>query len=183
MKVIGLSASPRKGNSYSLVEHVLAGAKEAGAEIELIRLSNADINPCKGCNACKGGDSCIQDDGMTEIYQKLMDADAVVFGSPVYFYRLAAQAYPLLDRLFALLNPDFSPRIPAGKKFVLALTCGSAGEEVLNPINAYMKNVFSMFGFKDAGFIWQNTLMAPDELNKFPDKINEAVALGKALVK
>ena len=184
MKVIGIVSSPRKGgNSQALVEHVLSGAKEAGADTELVRLCDLEINPCTACFVCRNEGECVIQDDMTQIYEKLADADAVIFGAPIYFYRLNAQAYPFLDRLFALFKPDFSCRLPEGKKFVVALTCNTCGEEILNPMNEYLKNVFKMMGFIDAGYIWQNYLLMPGDLSKYPKKIEGARKIGISLVK
>lgn len=183
MKIIGIVSSPRKGgNSQTLVEHILSGAREAGAETDLIRLCEMDIEPCKGCNTCKRGDGCIIQDDMTALFERMAKADAVVFGSPIYWFRLNAQAYPFLDRFYTLLKPDFTCDFPKGKKFAVALTCGGAGPETLNPVNEYLKNVFNYLGFVDAGFIWQNNCLKPDDLANYPEKIEEARGLGKSLV-
>lgn len=183
MKVIGIAASPRKGgNSQTLVEQVLAGAKENGAETELIRLCDADIHPCSGCGSCKSGhDTCAGKDDMTALYEKIRAADVIVFGAPVYFARLNAQAYPCIDRLYAMLNPDFSSRLPAGKKFVTVLTCGSGDLSVIAPIHEYLTTVFGFFHCTDGGLIWQNQLLAPTDLEKFPETIAQAQALGRSL--
>jgi len=183
MKIVGIASSPRKGgNSQTLVEHILSGAREAGATTELIRLCDRDIQPCTGCNTCKSGDGCVIEDDMAALCETLADADAVVFGSPIYWFRLNAQAYPFIDRFYTLLKPDFTTDFPAGKKFAVALTCGGVGPEVLNPVNEYLKNVFKFLGFVDAGFIWQNQCYMPDDLAKYPEKIEEAKKLGKSLV-
>ncbi|MDD4127531.1 MAG: flavodoxin family protein, partial [Methanomicrobium sp.] len=160
MKILGIASSPRKGaNSQTLVEYVLAGAKEAGAETELIRLCDWYILPCTGCDICHTGRDCVIEDDMAEIYEKMAESDAVVFGSPIYWFRLNAQAYPFIDRFYAYFREDFSTDFPKGKKFVSALTCGSVGPEVLNPVNDYLKKVFNFLGFVDAGFIWQNNCL------------------------
>jgi hypothetical protein len=55
--------------------------------------------------------------------------------------------------------------------------------EGLLPINAYVKNVFGYLGCVDGGFIWQNECIKPKDIKKFPEKLKEAEALGKSLVK
>lgn len=184
MKILGIASSPRKGgNSQTLVEHILEGAREAGATTELVRLCDLDIAPCNGCNTCRQGKECVFADDMGDLYDTMVRADAVIFGSPVYWWRLNAQAYPFIDRLYGTIGPDFSTDFPKGKKFVVALTCGGVGPEVLNPINEYLKGVFKFLGFVDAGFIWQNHCLAPDDLKQYPEKIREAKELGRALAK
>jgi multimeric flavodoxin WrbA len=185
MKILGIATSPRNGaNSQTLVEHILTGAREAGATTELVRLCDLDIQPCTGCNTCITKGECILQDDMADLWEKLAESDAVVFGSPIYWMRLNAQAYPFIDRFYAhLKKPDFSCDLPKGKKLVVALTCGGLGPEVLNPVNEYVKNVFQFLGFVDAGFIWQNHCFQPQDLATFPDKIREAKMLGQSLVK
>ena len=184
MKVIGIATSPRQGaNSQTLVEQILAGAKEAGAKTEMIRLCMMDIQPCLGCNKCKGGDGCIIEDDMGKLCEKLAGADAVVLGSPIYWGRLNAQAYPFIDRLYALIKPDFSTDFPKGKKIAVALTCGGMEPEAMKPVNDYVKFVFGFLGFTDGGFICQNHCLLPDDIAQFPAKIEEARELGRKLVK
>lgn len=185
MKIIGIASSPRKGaNSQTLVEHILSGAEKAGATTELVRLCDLDIRPCIGCNGCKKGNGCVQKDDFAGLARKLETSDAVVIGSPVYFGRLNAQVYPFIDRCYSLLKPDFSTDFPKGKKIAVALTCGSLGAETVNPLDAYVKHIFSSFlGFADAGFVWQNQCFAPDDLAKFTDTIRKAESLGTSLVK
>jgi multimeric flavodoxin WrbA len=184
MKILGIATSPRKGaNSQSLVEHILAGAKKAGAKTELVRLCDMDISPCTGCNSCKSSGECIIEDDMEELWEKMAKADAIVLGSPVYWGRLNAQAYPFIDRFYAHLKPDFTTDFPNGKKIVLALTFGGMPPEALVPLNAYVKATFGYLGFTDAGFIWQNQCMGPRDLAKFPETIKKAEELGKTLAK
>jgi multimeric flavodoxin WrbA len=183
MKVIGITTSPRKGaNSQTLVEHVLAGAKENGAEIESIRLCDLNIHPCVACGFCKSGhDTCAQKDDMTTLYDKIREADVIVFGAPIYFARLNAQAYLFIDRLYAMLNPDFSSRLPTGKKIVTILSCGSGDISVTAPIHEYLKTIFGFFHCTDEGFIWQNQLLASNDLEKFPETVAKAQTLGRQL--
>ena len=104
VKVIGLVCSPRPGaNTETLVREALAGAKEAGSDVELVSLVGKSIAPCDACRACvKTGECHIKDD-MQEIYRKLQESDGVVIGTPVYFANVSAQAKLVIDRTYALL--------------------------------------------------------------------------------
>ena len=184
MKIIGIATSPRKGaNSQALVEHILTGAKKAGAQTELVRLCELDIKPCLGCNSCKKGNGCVQKDDFAGLVKKLEKADSIVIGSPVYWGRLNGQAYPFIDRCYSLLKADFSTDFPKGKKIAVALTCGSNGEEVVTPIDAYVKRIFSFLGCTDAGFVWQNQCYQPHDLAQYPDAVRRAEGLGASLLK
>jgi multimeric flavodoxin WrbA len=103
MKILGLSCSPRKnGNTVALLNQALDGAKAEGAEIELYSVADKDLKPCDGCMACgKTGECPIKDD-MKELYSKILAADGIIFGTPVYFYGMTAQAKAIIDRTISL---------------------------------------------------------------------------------
>ena len=104
MKILGIVCSPRKGgNTEILVKEALASAREAGAQTELVSVIGKNIAPCDACSSCgKTGVCHIQDD-MQSIYQQLEAADAIIFGSPVYFGTVSAQAKTIMDRTFSLV--------------------------------------------------------------------------------
>lgn len=112
-KVLILSGSPRKGgNSDILCDEFARGAKEAGNDVEKIRVSEKKIGYCSGCYYCQNsGGVCAKKDDMTEILQKIIDADVLVLSSPVYFYSIDAQLKALIDRTVArwteVKNKDF----------------------------------------------------------------------------
>ncbi len=102
-KVLILSGSPRKGgNSDTLCDEFMRGAKEAGNDVEKIRISEKRIGYCRGCYHCRGSDGrCIIDDDMGEIMQRIIDADVIVLASPVYFYSIDGQLKTVIDRTVA----------------------------------------------------------------------------------
>lgn len=98
-KVLVISTSPRKGgNSDYLCDQFIRGAREAGHEVEKIYFQDKKINFCKGCGACNTTHKCVQKDDMEEVLGKMVDADVLVFGSPVYFYTICGQLKTLIDR-------------------------------------------------------------------------------------
>ena len=105
MKVLGIVCSPRKeGNTEILVREALQAAKEAGAETELVLVADKNIGPCDGCLVCSESGECIVDDDMQELYEQLLAADGLIFGTPVYFINVTAQAKAIIDRSFAFLR-------------------------------------------------------------------------------
>ena len=99
IKTLGISSSPRiRGNTDLLVREALSGAESAGADTEYIHLSDYDIAPCIECNTCYSkGDCRIQDD-FQQLSKKILDADRLVFATPVFFMTVCAQAKMLIDR-------------------------------------------------------------------------------------
>jgi multimeric flavodoxin WrbA len=103
MKVLGIVCSPRKGgNTEILVQEALASAQACSAETELVTVWDKDIRPCDGCLSCEKTGKCHIKDDVQEIYPKLIAADGIVWGTPVYFWSATAQAKMLIDRSYAL---------------------------------------------------------------------------------
>jgi len=103
MKILGLSFSPRvRGNTEILLEAALSSARRLKAETELYRVAGKEIRPCDGCASCWATGKCHIEDDMQEVYRKMQEADAILFGTPDYFYNMTAQGKTVIDRTFAL---------------------------------------------------------------------------------
>ncbi len=101
MKIIGLVGSYRKnGNTDMAVRKVLEEAANQGAEVEVLYLKDYEIKDCTGCEGCKVTFQCVIKDDMEKIYAKILDADAVVIGSPTYFYNVTGIIKNMIDRLY-----------------------------------------------------------------------------------
>ena len=105
MRVLGIVCSPRKGgNTEILVREALEAVAEAGGETELILVADKSIAPCDSCGTCMGNGICAINDDMQMIYQQLELADGLIFGTPVYFLNVSAQAKAVMDRTYAILG-------------------------------------------------------------------------------
>jgi multimeric flavodoxin WrbA len=105
MKIVGIVGSPRKGgNTEIMVREALKAAEERGAETRLFLVADHAIGPCDGCGACLEGEGCVGEDDMQGLYDDLAWADGIIFGTPVYFVNVTAQAKAVIDRTFALLH-------------------------------------------------------------------------------
>ncbi len=103
MKILGISFSPREeGNTETLMARALEGANSQGAETEICRAAGMDIHPCRGCWSCFKTGECVIRDDMGELGRKMLEADGILFGSPVYFYNITAQGKAVIDRTIAL---------------------------------------------------------------------------------
>lgn len=124
MKILGIVCSPRKaGNTEILVKEALQAATEAGAETELFLIAGKKIAPCDGCNACLKDGVCKIKDDMQTLIEQMEKSDGVVFGTPVYFYNVTAQAKAVIDRTY----PQAFSRKLRGKVAGAVVVAGNLG--------------------------------------------------------
>jgi multimeric flavodoxin WrbA len=152
-KIIGCIASPHKtGNTAWIVNQILEGAKQQGAQTQSYSFSDLDIKPCRGCLCChnNGDRGCVVKDDMQKLYAAIEDADAIVFGSPIYMGQMSGRAKIFTDRLFAAISPRFSPRYKqkaVKKKLVLTFNQGNPDPGLFQPYIDYTKHMFEVLEF------------------------------------
>jgi multimeric flavodoxin WrbA len=125
MKILALSFSPRKGgNTETLLNEALKGARQEGAGIELYSTIDKDIKACDSCGTCQKAGKCHIQDDMQDLYDKLLEADGIIFGTPIYFYNMTAQAKTVIDRTLALGGPERSMSNKVGGVIAVAGSLG-----------------------------------------------------------
>jgi multimeric flavodoxin WrbA len=184
-KILVLLGSPRKkGNSTTLAEKIIAGAEAGGATVEKIYLHGRQISPCQACYACQKPDSkgCAIDDDMQPIYQKLIDADAWVIASPVYWFSMSAQTKLFMDRCFAL--PAYKKGAFRGKRVAIAMSYGDADPFISGCVNALrtFQDAFAYAGAKIVGMVY-GSAEKPGEISSNQPLMEKAEALGQKLAK
>lgn len=123
-KILIISTSPRaNSNSEMLAGAFARGAQDAGYETELISLRGKTVNFCRGCFVCQEKLRCVIRDDADEICRKALNADVLVFATPIYYYEMSGQLKTLLDRLNPLFPADYSFRK------VFLLTAAAEDEE------------------------------------------------------
>ena len=100
MKVLGINGSARKdGNTAIIMKMVFEELEKEGIETEMIQLSGKIIEPCRGCFACRGKGSCVfNNDIFNEVFTKMVQADGILLGSPVYTADVTANMKAFLER-------------------------------------------------------------------------------------
>ena len=132
--VLGIVGSPRKGgNTETLVDEVLAGAVEAGAEAVKATLRDLNISPCKACNGCQTTGKCVQDDDMKHVLKLMKKSDVWILGTPVYWWGPTAQFKAFLDRWYGVDQNVFQ-----GKRVILAIPMGGGNSH-------YARHTLGMF--------------------------------------
>ncbi len=151
MKVLGIVCSPRKGgNTEIMMNEALAGARSCGAETELWTTAKKELKYCDGCETCNESGKCHINDDMQELYPKIIAADGIIFGSPVYFVSITAQAKTVIDRLYCL----YKVQKLAGKVSGVISSAWSMGHMgVRNQFNAFCQSSHMILGDHAWGYV------------------------------
>ncbi len=184
-KVIVLLGSPRKkGNSTALAKQIIRGAESAGGQVETVYLNGLNIKPCQGCYACKSEESsgCAVDDDMQSLYPKLVESDAWVIASPVYWFTMSAQTKIFMDRCFALFNEDEQKSPLYKKRIAIAMSYGDADAFASGCVNALrsFQDAYNYVGADIVGMVY-GSAEEPGEIASNAELMKQAEELGKVL--
>ncbi|MHA2425227.1 MAG: flavodoxin family protein [Candidatus Thorarchaeota archaeon] len=140
-RILILNGSARRnGNSLFLVNQLNDLLVKKGKESKILHLHEINVKPCKGCFWCYKGFPlrCVQDDDdMNELYPSIIEADTIIFASPIYWFNYSGQLKSFIDRLVAL-HVEGGHRLD-GKKFAAIFVYGDTNVEesgVLHAINS-----------------------------------------------
>ena len=129
-----LGSAKKKGNTATVLGWVEEELQAAGHTVERIYLHNKSINGCMGCAKCREHAdkiACIQKDDASEIMEKMIASDVVLYASPLYFWGFTTQIKALIDRGFALVTNYHQPNqtsLMKGKRVGLLATGGGSFE-------------------------------------------------------
>ncbi len=125
MKILAICCSPRKqGNTEILLQEALKGARQEGSETELFSIIGKDIKPCDGCRVCDKTGECYIKDDVTVLFKKMLEADGIIFGTPIYSYSVTPWLRAIIDRTVSLKRPRGSLNNKVGG---VVVTAGSLG--------------------------------------------------------
>jgi len=116
MKILSINSSPRGGGQSKtelMLNHLVEGMQEAGADVEVVNLREKKIKYCIGCFTCwtKTPGKCIHKDDMTkELFPKWQNSDLVVYATPLYHYSVNAEMKAFIERTLPILEPFFEQR-------------------------------------------------------------------------
>jgi multimeric flavodoxin WrbA len=190
MKILGILGSPcADGNTAVLLDAVLEGAREAGAQIERIDVTNLRIDPCDGCRKCDVTGVCGHaGDDMRVIYKKIREVDALVLASPVFFMGVSAQLKALIDRCQCFWIERFvmGHRYYEGKRHPKGLFVSAAGSpklKVFDPAIQCVKALFIALDYSYAGEILLPDTDSSDIAERRKPIVERAREAGKGLVR
>lgn len=138
MMVLGISGSPKSGNTEYMLNEALKVARDRGFRIESALCSQLNIEPCTDCGKCVGGAACPVEDGMAEIYDLLGKADGIIVASPVYFGGMTAQLKAIFDRTIPLRRQGFLLKDKVGCALSVGGSRNGGQEKTIEGIHAWM---------------------------------------------
>jgi len=180
--ILVLEGSPRKGNTSVVTDWVLSGMGK-GNQVTRLKLCELNIHPCQECFTCrktKKGAGCAQEDDMVDLYDKMIDADLVLWTSPIFCWNVTAQTKMALDRCFALLTGE---DLLVDSKWALVLT---AGGDAFDGADLAVQMFSRLSRFGGIKYLGQHVVAScPDgvELKKSAALKAQAKKFGKELTK
>lgn len=177
MKIEVLLGSPnRNGSTYLLAECFRQGAQGAGHTVEIIDVAHADIHPCTGCIRCGYEGPCARRDDVEGIRAKILEADMMVFATPLYYYGMSAQLKTLVDRFCA-----FNSSIQGKRMKTALLTVAWNGDYwTFDALEAHYKALVRYLNLEDMGMVLGYGCGTPS-MTKHSAYPQEAYQLGNRL--
>lgn len=181
MKTLILNGSPRKGNTLVALENLKAGIVEnLGGEVEMLDVAKYKVAGCMGCEYCKkhSGECVTKDDG--EMFaKKIVEADNIIFGTPVYWWGVTAQLKAVIDRMY--MKGGFGLTQPK-KIGVIAIGAAELEDAEYEIISKQFKCICEYLGWK---LVVDESISAAerDELSKNEKKLAEIRELYKKFTK
>ncbi|HOS82406.1 MAG TPA: flavodoxin family protein [Methanolinea sp.] len=194
IKVLAFAGSPRRGgNSETLLDWVLqAMEQEGGVAIEKVVLTEANVNPCRGCNACEKLNKCVQRDGMDYLHDRIVDADCLILAAPIFCMGICAQAKALIDRFQVFRSRKFVLKLPVvapekkGKRMGIFLsTAGQNWDYVFDGAVPTVKCFFHVVDIpdRDIRYLMVNGVDEKGAILSHPSAKADAGRLGRDVVR
>ena len=176
--VLVISTSLRaKSNSDILTERLIAGAKDAGHQVEHISLKKKELKFCIGCLSCQKTQKCVLKDDAVWIAEKVKNADTLVFATPIYYYEMSGQMKTLLDRMNPLYPSDYRFR----KVYMLSTATEDEETTPKKAVNGLQGWVDCFEKAELAGSLFCGGISDPGEADGKTQEQEEAYQFGKAL--
>ena len=192
MKVLGVVGSRRKnGNTHRLVKKALMALESEGIETELIFLGEYNIRGCTGCEGCKDTYRCVIKDDMQKLYTLILEADALVLGSPTYFYNMTSDMKAFIERFYCFEIFDENDRSVwislnealGGKYAVVIAVCEQNDEKDMGFTADSMSKSLECLGYRVVDTVKIIRLFKKDDILKDKDALLMAKKAGEKLGK
>ena len=183
MKNITILGSPRKKGNTAKVLSMFEDKVGKDHEVERINITQYNVGGCLGCYKCKDKmdePGCVQKDDALTIFEKMIQADAIVYASPLYCWSFASQIKPLIDRHFCLVSGDGTPEhdsLISGKPVALLVTCAGPIEGNCDAIQGIFKGFSDYLRLKAKGNFILPFCTTPDAISDNGTELVENLAI------
>lgn len=179
MKIVLITGSPRRrGNSFAMAGAFAAEAARCGHTVTRFDAAMMDIGGCRACQACfRGGRACSVDDDFNSIAPALLEADAVVFCMPVYWYSIPAQIKGVIDRIYSFVVAGMDI---AGKKCGLMACCEENDPTVTDGVRVPIERSAALLRWEMVGEVLVTGVLDEGDIAK-TDGCRQAEELARKL--
>lgn len=149
-KIVVITGSPRKnGNSFAMTEAFIQAAEAKGHSVTRFDASSMNVGFCHACNTCyKTGEACSFGGDFNKMAPSILEADAVVFSMPVYWYSIPAQIKGVIDKLYSFF---VGGKDVAGKECAIITCCEEADPSVMDGVKMPMERTAALLQWKMVG--------------------------------
>ena len=174
-KIVVVTGSPRRnGNSFAMTDAFIQAAKANGHEVTRFDAAMKSVGGCRACETCfKSGKACSFDDDFNTIAPAILEADAVVFTMPVYWYSIPAQLKGVIDKLFSFVvgGKDIS-----GKECAMIVCCEEEDLSVMDGVRVPLERSAALMKWKMVGEVLIPGVLNAGDIDK-TDGCKQAAAL------
>lgn len=191
-KVLGIGGSPRNGgNSDIVLAHMLKGVSRHNITADGIHLREVQYQGCIGCERCRKDKICTGlKDGMSLIYQNILESQGMILVSPTHHYNITALMKAFIDRLYCFY--DFDNNCPRGwssrlagqkRKAIIAAICEQENKDDMGFTLDAMRLPLEALGYEIIGELPVFSIFARGGVKEKNDILNTAIKLGSELAK
>lgn len=174
-KIVVITGSPRKtGNSFAMTDAFIKATEAKGHTVTRFDAAMMNVGGCHACETCfKSGKACSFDDDFNKIAPAILEADAVVFTMPVYWYSIPAQIKGVIDKLysFCVAGKDI-----AGKECALIACCEEDDLTVLDDVRIPIERSAALLKWQMVGEVLVPSVLNTGDIEK-TDGCQQAAAL------
>lgn len=189
MKVLVVLGSPRRnGNSETLCLETIAGIQESiECSVDSLYLHKLKISPCRSCGGCEKTGNCVVKDDLTDLFEKVDEADIIFLVTPVYFYGPSAQIKTFIDRFQSRWSRKYlleqRVRPDEKRKGYLIATAATKGEKVFDACQLIAKSYFDTIDVPYGGECCVRSVDASGAINTKKEELQRARDLGRQIAK
>ena len=178
-KIVVITGSPRKnGNSFAMTDAFIRAAEGKGHTVTRFDAAMKNVGGCRACETCfSTGKACTFDDDFNTIAPAIVEADAIVFTMPVYWYSIPAQIKGVIDRIFSLV---VGGKDIAGKECALITCCEEDDVSVMDGVRVPMERMCALNKWKMVGEVLVPGVLNAGDIDK-TDGCKKAAALADAI--